>query len=130
MPIDSRIDKDRQLVVATASGRVTFAEATDYQDRLLNDPDFNPEFRQLLDGRAVTHLDITVDQAKIVAKRRLFSDSSRRAWVAHERAVFGMGRLIATYNENSPAKSQIKVFYDLPSALHWLGLDGLATIPA
>jgi len=35
-----------------------------------------------------------------------------------------MGRLIAAYNELSNAASQIVVFYDVPSALKWLGLDG------
>ncbi len=32
----------------------TFAEVKKYQDQLLADPDFNPEFDQLMDGTGIT----------------------------------------------------------------------------
>jgi len=119
------LDRERRLVISTASDRLTFAEVMAYRTRLQSDPDFRPEFNELLDGRTVTHLDVTIDEAKEIARRPVFSETSLRAWVASGPAVFGMGRLIATYNEYSETPSQISVFYDLPSALQWLGLEVL-----
>ena len=117
------IDKEQQLVISTGSDRLAFAEVKAHQDQLLNDPDFNSEFNQLIDLRAATSLDLSVDEAKIIARRRLFSPTSRRAFVAANPTIFGMGRMMEAYNELSNAASQVRVFYDLPSALKWLGLE-------
>lgn len=123
MPFHYVIDKQRQLVISTASDVVTFAEVLAHQGGLLNDPDFNPQFNQFLDATKVTSLDISIDEAKTVARRPLFSPTSRRAWVSTNPAIFGMGRLIAAYNEMSSAASQIHIFSELSPALRWLGLE-------
>lgn len=123
MPFRYVIDKELQLVISTASDAVTFAEILAHQDGLLNDPDFNPQFNQFLDATKVTVLDISIDQAKTAARRPLFASTSRRAWVASNPALFGMGRLIAAYNEMSSAASQIYIFSELSAALKWLGLE-------
>jgi hypothetical protein len=125
MSFSYTIDKERRLVISTASDRVTFEQGKAHQDRLLNDPDFDPEFYQLLDATRVTVLDISIEQAKTLARRRVFSPNSRRAWVSPDPAIFGMGRLIAAYNEMSSGASQIHVFSDLRMALKWLGVEGL-----
>ena len=122
MPCHYVIDRERRLVITTASGRVTFAEVKTHQDQLRSDPDFNLEFSQLVDGTAITALDVSVDEAKELARRTLFSATSRRAFVAATPAVYGMLRLAATYHELSKEPSKVSVFYDLPSALQWLGL--------
>ena len=124
--MDYTLDKERQLVISVASGRLSFTEVRAHQDRLLADPNFKPEFNQLLDGRTITDLDMTVDEARLLARRPLFSDKTRRAWVSPSPAIYGMGRLMATHNEYSVAKSQVRVFYDLASAMEWLGLDNSA----
>ena len=46
--------------------------------------------------------------------------SSRRAFVATKRAIFGMGRLMEFYHEQH---AQVHIFYDLDSARKWLGLS-------
>jgi hypothetical protein len=125
MPRRYSIDKERRLVISTGSDQLTFAEIKSHQDQLLNDPDFNAEFDQLIDLTAVTSLDISIDEAKIIARRRLFSSTSRRAFVATSPTVFGMGRLMEAYHEMSNAASRVRVFYDLPSALKWLGRESL-----
>jgi hypothetical protein len=73
----------------------------------------------------VTSLDISVDEAKVIATRKLFSSTARRALVATSPTIFGMGRMMEVYNEMSNVASQVRIFYDLPSALKWLGLDRL-----
>jgi hypothetical protein len=39
--------------------------------------------------------------------------------------VFGVARMWEIFTELSDNPSHIRVFYDLPSALKWLGLDAL-----
>jgi hypothetical protein len=123
MPFRYVIDAKRRLVVTTAWGCVTFEEVKAHQNGLLSEPDFTPDFDQLLDATRLTTLDLSIDEAKTIARRPLFSRTSRRAWVSADPAIYGMGRLIAAYNEMSNAASQIALFYDLPSALKWLGLE-------
>jgi len=47
MPISYMIHKDKQLVVTTALGCLSFEEAKAHQDQLLGNPDFNPDFNRL-----------------------------------------------------------------------------------
>lgn len=121
MPLSYVVHKDRQLVISTGSGRVTCAEIRARQDEIESDPDFNPEFNQLVDLRAVTALDVSVGEFTTLARRQVFSSKSRRAFVAVDPAIFGMGRLWEAHTELSQDTSQIHVFYDLAPALEWLG---------
>jgi hypothetical protein len=123
MPCRYVIDQQRGLVISTAWDRVTFADVKAHQDQLSTDPAFNPEFNQLVDASAVTAVDATIDQIKTIAKRGIFSSASRRAFVATRPDVFGIGRVMGTYSEMGRVPQQVRVFYDLPSALEWLGLD-------
>lgn len=127
MPLRYVIDKQRRLVHTTGWDRLTFAQTKSYQDQLLNDPDFDPEFNQLVDLTALTGLGMSTEETKLLARRSGFSPTSRRAFVAPNPAVFGMSRLFATYNEMSDTPSHVRVFYDLPSALKWLGLETLSS---
>jgi len=96
-----------------------------HQEQLLSDPDFNPDFDHLMDVSAVTVVDAAVHEVRTLANRRVFSPTSRLAWVAKQPSVFGMFRMAAAYNEMSDAQNDLRAFYDLPSALEWLGLKGL-----
>jgi hypothetical protein len=126
MPVEYIVDKERRLVVSTAWGRVTFAEARAHQERLRDDPDFHSEFDQFLDATAVTALDISIDEAQTIARNSPhFSASSRRAWVAVSPFLFGMGRMIGIYREIAGGAEQFSVFYDRDQAFKWLGLDAL-----
>ncbi|MGA2859733.1 MAG: hypothetical protein ABSE40_22925 [Candidatus Sulfotelmatobacter sp.] len=125
MPLRYAIDKQRRLVHTTAWDRLTFAETQAYEHQLWNDPDFDPEFNQLVDLTALTGSSMSVEEIKQIARRSGFSAMSRRAFVAPATAVFGMSRLFALYNEMSKTPTQIHIFHDLPSALKWLGLETL-----
>jgi hypothetical protein len=57
MPCRYVIDVGIGLIITTGWGRVTFDEMKAHQERLLNDPDFDPQFNQLVDGTAVTALE-------------------------------------------------------------------------
>jgi len=58
----------------------------------------------------------------MLARRTIFSPTSRRAFVAASPAVFGMSRMWEILTELSDNHQQIRVFDDLSSALSWLGL--------
>ncbi len=123
MPVRYVIDKERRLVITTAWERVTFAEARAHQEQLANDPDFDREFDQLVDASTVIAIDASPQEVQTLSNRKLFSNVSRRAFIATHPVVFGMGRMLQTYHEIAKAKGQICVFYDRPSALKWLGLQ-------
>jgi hypothetical protein len=123
MPFSYVVYREDRLVISTGSGRVTWEEIRERQDQTKTDPDFNPEFNQIVDLRSVTGFDMTSDQAEMLASRMIFSITSKRAFIAASPAVFGMGRMWEVFSELSENRSQIRVFCDLSSALKWLNLE-------
>lgn len=123
MPIGYVIAKERRLVVTTASGRVTAREFQAYHNGLLNDPDFKPEFNQLVDGTAITLLDLTLEEARTITERKVFSPSSRRAFVAISADAIGITRMAQDHLAKLKTASQIRLFPDLASAMTWLDSD-------
>ena len=61
MPLSYRIDKSLGVVFIASEGVVTAQEITDHQQALLQDPDFNPSFKVLLDWTEVTSLDASTE---------------------------------------------------------------------
>ena len=108
-------------MLTTCEGRVTFDEVIAHQDRLLSDPDFDPNFNQFIDTSAATALDVTIDEAKQIARRRIFSPASRRAFFATSPHIFGMGRLMEVYHKQH-AEVDVHIFNDRAAALKWLEL--------
>jgi hypothetical protein len=125
MPCHYVIYRERRLVVSIGSERVTFAEMKAHQDQLIADPDFDPTFNQLLDATAVTALDLSRDEVKSLATRRIFAAESRRAFLAPNPAIFGIGRMWTAYYELATGHENVTMFYNLAEALKWLGLDSL-----
>lgn len=123
MPCSYVIDKEKRLVISSAWGRVTLAEVMNHQDQLRSDSAFDPNYNQLVDAIAVTGVDASVEEVKKAASRRIFSSTARRAFVASNPEVFGVGRLLGAHLGMGRPPQQVGVFYDMPSALEWLGLD-------
>jgi len=91
MPFSYVVYSEHRLVISTGSDRVTWEEIKDRQDQTKTDPDFNPEFNQIVDLRAVTGFDMTSDQARMLARRMIFSTTSQRAFVAASPACYSAG---------------------------------------
>jgi hypothetical protein len=121
MPCHYVIDKERKLILTTGEGIVTFAELKLHQDQLLADANLNATFDQLVDFATVTKVDVSVEEAKLLARRAVLSPESRRAVIATEKSVFGMFRLAQAYHEMTEGHSHLGVFYDRAEALRWLG---------
>ena len=123
MPVRYIIDKERRLVISIGSDRVTWADVKAHQDRLLSDPDFNPEFNQFMDGTSVTNFDLSADEIRTAASRKIFSPTSRRAFVGTSTFMYGMGRMVQTYYEMSKEASPMTIFHDRAAAWKWLGIE-------
>jgi hypothetical protein len=125
MALNYVVYKKDRLVISSGSGCVTWSEIKERQDQTKTDPNFDPEFNQLVDLRAVTRIEMSTEQARVLARRMIFSFTSKRAFVAPNPTVFGVVHTWEIVTELSDNPSQIRVFYDLPSALEWLGLERL-----
>jgi hypothetical protein len=125
MPFSYVVYSEHRLVISAGSDRVTWEEIKQRQDQTKTDPSFDPKFNQIVDLRAVTGFDMTSGQARMLARRMIFSPQSKRAFIAASPAVFGVGRMWEIFTELSDHPSEIRVFYDLPSALKWLNLESL-----
>jgi len=123
MPIRSAIYKEKRLVVTIEEGRVTFGDMAANHDRLLTDPDFDPEFNQLSDATLATDTDLSAGNARTLYERKVFSTAARRAVVAPTSFSYGIARMLQTYIELSRNGPLVAVFRDRPSALMWLGVS-------
>jgi hypothetical protein len=123
MPIRSVIYKEHRLVVTIEEGRVTFDDMRSNGDRLLNDPDFNPEFSQLSDATLATDTDLSPNNLGTLYARRVFSTTARRAVIAPTDFTYGMARMLQTFVELSKNGPLVEVFRDRASALKWLGVS-------
>jgi hypothetical protein len=112
------IDKSQRLVVTIWEGVVGLADIEDHQNRLLDDPAFDPSFDHLIDTRAITDIDLSSGEVRIAAYRKIFS--GRRAIVASQAHIYGVGRMMQVYHEKL---AELHVFYSMEEALDWLGRD-------
>jgi hypothetical protein len=119
MPAFFRIEKRRRLVISTLSGVFTLADGLAYQEKLLKDPDFDPNFSQLVDCTQVTRLELGPDEVRTLAQRSIFSPDSRRAILVSSDMVFGFARMFVMFRE-AAGETGLRIFPDLDEALFWI----------
>ena len=120
MPLSYAIDKQHRLVTSTASGVVTYSDITSHQSRLKNDPDFDPTFDQLVDGTAVTHIELTADNVRAIARQRLFAAGARQAIATGSEFAYGMARMFELYRDSAGTGRLVRVFNGREAAQEWL----------
>jgi len=99
-------------------GAATEDEIRDHGQRLRNDPEFRPDFRQLVDMSDLTEIKVGSGLIMNASRNQFFSPGVRRALVATSDAAFGMARMYAIASEN--AGQTIEVFRDINAAEAWL----------
>jgi hypothetical protein len=119
MPVFYKIDKERKLVRSGGSGNVTCEEMLDHQNRLADDPDFNPNFSQLVDATQPTSIELTPDCVRRLAKRNLFAPTARRALVADKDYVYAHLRMFEILREFE-GELGIRVFRTHEEAEEWV----------
>ena len=121
MPIHFTIYKQHRLVISKGEGYVTADAVKDHQERLLGDPDFDPTFNQLIDVSNAADLFLNIDEMKVVSRRRIVADGSKRAYLARSIHLAAIGRLMEIYHE-AHHDVEVHVFKDRREALQWLGI--------
>jgi hypothetical protein len=114
MPVQYFIDRKARLVTTVFSGIFTDSDIWHLIDLLRKDPEYDPDFDELIDCRAV--VENRVSAATLSAVRS--SPKPRRAVVASSDKNYGIGRMFQALQTNQ----QIEVFRTLEEARKWLGL--------
>ena len=118
MPISYDIDKKQRLIISLLWDVVTNDEVDDHNQRLRNDPDFDPGNRQLIDLSGITEIRVTTPKVTAAAQDQYFTPGTRRVFVAPTDATFGMARMFAMRAE--AGGQTIEVFRDRKKAEEWL----------
>lgn len=95
-----KIDKERRLVLSTASGVFSRADAVGHMQKLLKDPDFDPSYSQIADFTQVTEIELTTQDVHELAESAVFSAQSRRAFIVPNDVAYGLGRMFGMLREN------------------------------
>jgi hypothetical protein len=120
LPASYTIDTDRKLVLTRIWGAATEDEIIDHGQRLRNDPQFRPNFRQLVDMSELTEIRVGSGVIRDASRNQFFSPGVRRAVVANSEAAFGMARMYAIASEIEG--QTIEVFRDMKAAEAWLNI--------
>lgn len=121
MPASYQIDKPLGLIITKGQGVLTGQDIRTHRQRLLDDPNFDPSYNQIIDLRDVVKFAVVGAEMSGIATDSIFNEKSRRAIVAEKDVDFGMARMYEMYGEANP--SQVIVFRDMAEARRWLGLD-------
>jgi hypothetical protein len=113
-----KIDTKRKLVMSTASGVFTLADAFARQEKISKDAEVNPSFSQLLDFSDVTKLDIEPEDERRLAQTKVFLSQSRRAFIVSNDLAFGLARMYQVLR-SWEGETGIRVFRNLDDALDW-----------
>jgi len=123
MPAFYKIDKEHKVVLSTVSGVFDLATALAHQKQLLADPQFSPDYSQLIDFSQVTSVQINAADVRKLAERKVFWPCARRALLVTGDLVFGFARMFEMLRENAGEKG-IRVFRNLNDALQWVFPEG------
>jgi len=119
MPACYKIEKERRLVMSTGYGVVTRKDLLEHQNKLLNDPDFDPQYSQLADFGHMTKAEVTAADIQILAERGIFAAESRRAFVVPDDVCYGLARMYETLRDEKGERG-IRVFRVLEEGLDWV----------
>jgi hypothetical protein len=116
------VDAGRRIVYTQAVNPLRVARVRDHRERLHNDARFDPEFDRILLFKVSMR---SRSRRRIYAHSRLqkvFSATSRRAFIIPMAALFGLGRMFAAYRDLA-GESQINIVRSLIDAAEWVGID-------
>ena len=114
-----KIDKARKLVLSSGAGVLTKEDVLGHMERLSKDPDFDPDFYQIIDSTQVTSIGFGTDEVREFAQRNIFSNRSRRAMVVKDDLQYGLARMFEIHRELH-GEPGIRVFRVLDEALDWI----------
>ena len=125
MPTSYRIDRQQRLVITTAVDTFNLADGLAHQEKLAQDPDFDPNFSQIMDFTRVNAVGLKAEDVRKLAQRTIFSPESRRAIIVSTDVLYGFARMFEILRENY-GENGIRVFRAFDEALHWILSKNLA----
>jgi hypothetical protein len=97
MPVVLKIDPHRKVVYSAFYGEVTEAEVLGHGNAISSDPDFNPDFSEIVDFSSATNAAISESTlAALAANPSLFKSSVVHIVVAPGEALF---QLVSKYKD-------------------------------
>ncbi|MGB7280925.1 MAG: hypothetical protein WBE13_01585 [Candidatus Acidiferrum sp.] len=105
--------------MSSAMGPFSKEDALGHQNRLRDDPDFDPAYSQLMDFTHVTQILLTAADIQQLALSNIFSKESRRAFLVANDLAFGLARMFEILRESGGERG-IRVFRNLEEALDWV----------
>ncbi len=125
MPVTYRVDPERNVVLATATGTLTIEDLQAYFSSVLTDPDVRPGINELLDFRQVTEVAIVpLDLSPVGDLARVFEQGikqARSAFVSSKENEVVVLALFRPLQGLLPTESRF--FADWKAAQEWLGLS-------
>ena len=125
MPIEFRIDPDRRLVSATASGDLTAEEIFKYQHEVWSRPEVKG-YNELIDMSNVAKIvapshDRLVKLTQLSAHMDDRTAASKFAIVAPDSLAYGLGTIYEAYrNLNPRSTKKVRVFRSMQEAMDWI----------
>jgi len=124
MPTKLNIDRKAGIVYSTLYGEVNTAELVEQVRAIRRHPDFDPQFRELIDASNVSGFDVSSEDVRDLAVQDApFAPSARRVLVASEDLVFGLARMFQTFGGEQ--RPHFEVVRTLKQAHQLLGIEPL-----
>ncbi|MDB4900593.1 MAG: hypothetical protein JWN53_2401 [Gemmatimonadetes bacterium] len=118
MAIKYTIDQTRGLVRGHAFGVLTSEQLRDQYARMMADPSLRHDYRQLVDLREVTEVQVDEGELRAAATMYLFDAGIRRAFVVSGDAAY---RFAVRFASHARETGQfIQVFRSMDEAEEWL----------
>lgn len=118
MPTFYELDRDKGIVRSWATGDLTEEESRSHYTKLAADPQFDSSFHQICDLTEVTDLEASSKFLQELAMKSVFSEGSRRAFVAPADLHFGLARMLQVFCDIEG--SEVGVFRTVAEAEAWL----------
>jgi hypothetical protein len=120
MPGGYIIDEECGIVLSRGWCEVTGEQMHMHARALASDRRFAPQYRQLVDLRAVTRADLPATAVWSLADDSPFGPGSRRAIVVGSNMMFGMARMFEMLRDGH--KEAFLVSRDIDDAIDWLDI--------
>ena len=118
MPARHVIEAEDRLVYTTVTGVVTFDDVLQQIASLRADPNFNPDFSEIIDLSGASDVRLGYDEFKRIEQLDPFSEKGKRALVIPTNpAVYGVSRMYHLIQNEHP---RIKLFRSLADAREWV----------
>jgi hypothetical protein len=124
IPLDFEIDVASRVIFIRLAGAVSPEEIYAYPPMLLEHPDYDPSFAELIDCRHADGSALSGQSLRRMAaiNRAEFDEIEHRiAYVVSEDLAFGLVRQYLMLSKDAPAARQ--VFRGIDEAREWLGLS-------